>query len=415
MPGQVDVDSHFMHGIQELLLKSRILPEVTLDSHKVPEASKREALEAHVTKLRQLDKAPADEGAAPVPVCAVPNFVEEAELLSWAGVGFGEVESYKIMCSLRNLAAKEKDAGLSKLRFWGKVLGTDADYYVAEAQREGGGGGDEEPDPDAEPSGQGVNQYTYYVTTDLCGDWLRLPDIKPKEIIAARGIKRMVTGNPNAKVITHPAFSGSEQVLLRAQIARITADTVLCVKGYLKKQDEEDEASPIEENPEFVSPLPADLMKKEAWCHMQPHILLNGRTTYQDLPDAEVDDGKALAKAMEEREADPPRQLLRDVETDGLRWTIKQAGDATLYGNLSDPTGRPRCSAVVYVRSLSWPGAVCAIRNGQFTNIYVGHGLAAGEPGFFPPAPPDVQDEPEDQADQDEPQGMPEEEAPADD
>ena len=55
------------------------------------------------------------------------------------------------MCSLRNLAAKEKD-GLNKLRFWGKarhlegndvagfavlkelqVLGTEADYYVAEA------------------------------------------------------------------------------------------------------------------------------------------------------------------------------------------------------------------------------------------------------------------------------------------
>lgn len=97
----------------------------------------------------------------------------------------------QVMCSLRNLAANQKD-GLNKLRFWGKaghghtglegskgrklqVLGTEADYYVAEAatdtfdgafcvwlqagvglcmsgqaQRDGG---DEDPDPDADQPG----------------------------------------------------------------------------------------------------------------------------------------------------------------------------------------------------------------------------------------------------------------------
>ena len=68
----------------------------------------------------------------------------------WIPMGF--CSELQVMCSLRNLAAKEKD-GLNKLRFWGKarhlegndipgfavlkepqVLGTEADYYVAEAQ-----------------------------------------------------------------------------------------------------------------------------------------------------------------------------------------------------------------------------------------------------------------------------------------
>ena len=82
---------------------------------------------------------------------------------------------------------------------------------------------------DPHATGQGVNQFTYYVTNDLAGDWRRLPDIKPKEaaglelveevrcamqavllqdcthswlreqIIAARAIKRLVTGNAGSK------------------------------------------------------------------------------------------------------------------------------------------------------------------------------------------------------------------------
>lgn len=390
---------------------SRLVKEQQIAPEPAPATQEdTEAVAQYVKKLRQLDQAPNEEGA-PVPVCAIPDFVEEAEMLSWAGVGFGELESYKVMCSLRNLAAKEKDKGLAKLRFWGKVLGTEADYYVAEAQREGGGDADgEDPDPDAEPSGQGANQYTYYVTNDLAGEWRRLPDIKPREIIAARAIKRLMSGNAKAKVVTHPYFDGKEEVLLRAQIARITGDTIICVKGYLKREEEED--APIEENTEFVCPPPAELLKKEAWTHMQPHILKNGRTTHKEIPDEDEDNAAQVAKEREAQAADPARDLIRGLTGDGLEWTIKQAGDSTLYRNPMDPSGKPKSNAVTYVRSLSWPGAVCVVRGGHFANLYVGYGLAAGEPDFFFPAPPDVQDEPLDPGEVDEPQGPAEEEAP---
>jgi len=395
------------HGLVEVL--SRMVKEQAMAPAKAAaNEMETEAVADQVKKLQQLDKAPVDEEGGAIPVCAIPDFVEEAEMLSWAGVGFGEIESYKVMCSLRNLAAKEKDAGLVKLRFWGKVFGQDADYYVAEAQRDGGGEEGEE-DPDAEPAGTGVNQYTYYVTNDLTSDWRKLPDIKPKQIIAARSIKRLLTGNAGSKVVTHPYFAGKEEVLLRAIIARITADTVICVKGYLVKEEDD---GPIVPNEEFSCPADAVLAKKDAWMHMQPHILLNGRTTHKEIPEGEEEEELKLAAAMrEEQAADPQKEVLRSLEGDGLDWTIKQAGDATLCKDAANPE-QTRSNCVTYLRSLSWPGAVCVIRGGHFANLYVGNGLKAGEPSFFIPAPPDVQDEPEDPGEVEEPQGEVEAEAP---
>merc|ERR1719221_275493 len=193
-----------------------------------------EARANYVEKLKLVEQVPAEEDT-PIAVVGIPDFMQESEILAWAGVGFGKMESYKIMCSLRGLAHKEAEAGYSNVRFWGKILGSNADYYIAEAAREGGGDPDpEDPDP-PEPAGTGANTFVYYVTTDLCEPWAKLPDIKPSEIVAARRIKKVMTGDPTAKVITHPFFPGTEEVLLRAQIARITADTVLCMKGKLIK------------------------------------------------------------------------------------------------------------------------------------------------------------------------------------
>jgi len=122
------------------------------------------------------------------------------------------------------------------IRLWGKILGTDADYYIAEAFKEGEVGEPDESDQTAEPSGVGANKYTYFVTNDLAAqEWVRLPNVRPKEIVAARRIKKLMSGNINNTVITHPPFPGNEQVLLRAQIARIAADVTLMFKDYLKR------------------------------------------------------------------------------------------------------------------------------------------------------------------------------------
>lgn len=384
------------YGLVEVV--SRLVKEPPTELA-TPEIVPEEAITEYVKKARDLDAVPSDEDGTQIPICAIPDFMEDAEMFSWAGVGFGKLESYKVMCSLRKLAAQEKDAGFIKLRFWGKILGTERDYFIAEVQRDGGGDDPEADDPDAEPAGSGANQYTFYATSDLRDNWHRLPDIKPSAIISARMIKRLVTGNLKAKVISHPFFDGLEELLLRAQIARINADTLLCVKGRLTKEEED---SPIEENQEFQCPPVNELLKKENWTHMQPHILRNGRTTHKELPD-EDEFPEEAATAKEEQEADPVREVLRTIDKDDLKWAIKQMGDLALYRSSGE--GPPKSNAVTCVKSLTWPGAVCVARGNQSANIYVGYGIAAREPDFFLPAPPDVQDEPDDPGECPEPQG----------
>eukprot|EP00429_Kryptoperidinium_foliaceum_P067176 CAMPEP_0176054900 /NCGR_PEP_ID=MMETSP0120_2-20121206/27322_1 /TAXON_ID=160619 /ORGANISM="Kryptoperidinium foliaceum, Strain CCMP 1326" /LENGTH=428 /DNA_ID=CAMNT_0017388377 /DNA_START=90 /DNA_END=1376 /DNA_ORIENTATION=- len=357
------------------------------------------ALEEHVKKARELDKLPETEDGE-VTICTVPDFNEEAEMFASAGIGLGETESYKVMCSLRNMAAKKQE--LNKVRFWGKVLGTDADYYIAEAA--GGDGGEAEEGEEMDAPGTGANTFTYFYTTDLSGSWEQLPHIKPSQIVAARMIKRLLTGNPKAKVITHPFFDAPEEVLLRAQIARISADTVLCVKGVLIEDEEGGEPGP---NEEFVMPPASELLSRKAWTHMVPHILNNGRTAHKELPDQE-EDPQGYAAAKEEQEADPPMKLLRGLDEDGLQWVVKQTGDTALYKSLAD--GVARSNAVTSVRCLTWPGAVCIAQKTSYANLYIGYGLRAGERDFFPPAPPDVQDEPVDPGEVPEPQGTEEEE-----
>merc|ERR1719456_1826543 len=114
------------------------------------------------------------------------------------------------------------------------------------------GAGEEDPnEPEKEPAGVGANKYTYWVTSEPCAGWVKLGEVSPAHVIASRQIKRMFTGNLDAKVVSHPHFPGDEKALLRAQIARITADTVLCINGFLAPSEEDPEQ--IGENPDFFS------------------------------------------------------------------------------------------------------------------------------------------------------------------
>lgn len=398
----IEEKPHDPHKLLEVLsraIKEPAKPAPVLD------VAVLEKQAAYAVKVKEAGVVPVEESGEPAAVCAIPNFMEEATMLEWAGVGFGDVESYNIMMSLRALAAKKQGGGMSKLRLWGKIMGQESDYWVAEAQEDGGegAGGDDAGEELAEPSGQGANTYKYYVTGDLFDEWVQLDDVRASEIVAARKIKRMLTGRLDAPVVAHPHFPGSEAKLLRAQIARIAADTLLCIKGYLKRDGEEEgEGGEIKPDEEWGQNCPpaAELCKLSMWTHMQAHILKSGRTTHPEVPDEggedEENDG-VRAKLLAEIEADPGRDLLQPTDSDGLSWAVQQSGDLATYAGTS--------SAVTFVRSLTWPGAVCVAKGTNFVNLYVGNGLVAGEPDFFICAPPDVQEEPEDPGEQPEPQG----------
>ena len=97
------------------------------------------------------------------------------------------------------------DSGANRIRFWGKIRGTACDYYVAEGEVEGGEeeGGEERP-PDFEPNGSGINKFTYWVAHSSLGAWTKLPDLSPKDVGAARGIKVLFSGDLQRTIYTNP-------------------------------------------------------------------------------------------------------------------------------------------------------------------------------------------------------------------
>lgn len=116
--------------------------------------------------------------------------MEEGRWFENVGVGFGEELTYKIFKSFERFSIVKQ---LKQLKFWGKILGQKKDYYVAEGVSEGGEDG--ELKPGVEPRGQGVNKMTYWVSTDLNGDWTELPLVTPQQMQVSRRIKYMFTGD----------------------------------------------------------------------------------------------------------------------------------------------------------------------------------------------------------------------------
>lgn len=84
---------------------------------------------------------------------------------------------------------------MKELKFWGKIIGSESDYFIAEGIAEAGGEEGELP-PEVEGKGTGVNKQTYWVCADLLvGEWKELPLITPDQINASRRIKYQFTGN----------------------------------------------------------------------------------------------------------------------------------------------------------------------------------------------------------------------------
>jgi radial spoke head protein 4A len=61
------------------------------------------------------------------------------------------------------------------------------------------------------------------------------------DITAARKITKFFTGDLEADVVSYPPFPGKEKHLLRAQIARIAASTIVSPKGFYMLEEEADQ------------------------------------------------------------------------------------------------------------------------------------------------------------------------------
>ncbi|KAG7274283.1 hypothetical protein CRUP_037210 [Coryphaenoides rupestris] len=316
----------------------------------------------------------------------LPNVNEISYYLEQAGVGLGREEMQRIFLALKQLVETQP---LQRCRLWGKILGTDGNYIVAEAEyREGeevpedeegedvtrDDGDDEEeeekeeaeeadalprstykppPTVPKEANGSGANKCVYYVCKEPGLPWVKLPPVTPAQINAARNIRKFFTGRLEDPISSYPPFPGNETNYLRAQIARISAGTQVSPKGFYQFGEEEEEDEPeappdsYEQNPDFEG-IPAPKMAESLsnWVHHVQHILQQGRCAWVNLADKPED----------------------ELDEDGEY-------------------------AVAVLRSNLWPGAHAYACGKKFENIYVGWGLKLAGEGHTPLMPPAPQTE----------------------
>eukprot|EP00929_Paragymnodinium_shiwhaense_P027350 TRINITY_DN16067_c0_g1_i1.p1 TRINITY_DN16067_c0_g1~~TRINITY_DN16067_c0_g1_i1.p1 ORF type:complete len:528 (+),score=123.05 TRINITY_DN16067_c0_g1_i1:73-1584(+) len=435
-------------ALAQLETLSRHLKKSTFRGESAPEESKPVSVDEACEELRRrwcgesvsLVRPPSDPTAAPKVLAAVQNFMEDSAMFEWAGVGFGKQESFHVAMSLRKLAADTPS--LDSLRLWGKILGTGGDYYVAEGVLQAPPppplSAPPQPTPpfvlpgtpeyDVEPRGQGANACAYWVSKGGSAPWVRLPAARASHISAARRMQKLMSGDLASAVLSSPWFPGEERHLLRAQIARISASTVLAVKGWYEVDEETEQKNKIKlaEDPAGSFPGQDELGTQAGWVHASPYLLQTGRSVWPDLdaigaadppvlPEKELND---LMQARDEKDSEKP--ILESIEADleerkpddseaegSIAWQIKIHGDKGLYN------GGEVSHRVTSVRSLIWPGAVAVAQGKRFANLYVGYGLKCGTlvPGdklsklplplrgtcpFAPLEPEEIMEEPDD-------------------
>lgn len=358
----------------------------------------------NIVKEKELLQVPMNkeegEEAEPTPVTQtnyVPDYHSLFKQISWSGIGLSEKESYLLKNSLRNLSVK---IGNGNIQFFGKIYGTEKDYYIAEGIDIEVGEINYDADQEHRKE-DGVNRNTFYVTNDLSEPWVELPDVKPSQIRVARQIRYNFTGNLNREIFTNPHFHGQEQHLLRCQIARIYHGTKLVPSmGHYIIEDPE---SPFRqlgkaENQKIFKHN--DLINMKNWIHYPPGILKEGRVSHfievpEDQPDLDPEEfkKKIIMNDPFDKRIKPiteDKQIISNAFTQIKisPWKLTQHYESTVYINPYikmidetspdfDPTqvkDNQLDYSLICIKSLIWPGSYNFYINKEPYFFYFGNG-----------------------------------------
>ncbi|EPY24144.1 flagellar radial spoke protein [Strigomonas culicis] len=279
------------------------------------------------------------------------DVVAEQRVLNTVGTGVPPEESYRLLVGLQSLARTEP---VATVRLWGKVMGSRADYYIAEARLDANRAPEEEePMEDEEEegvpvsqiadvlasymvkphhatpreeAGKGLNELLYYAaSTQNPTVWTRLPDVTPQQVVTARIVRCGFTGDLDARVLSHPKFPGQERHYLRAQIARINCATLVAPRDMYTA----DGALPDEEEDENGNPLPppTEVPAYSSVPPLQP----------QEEPDPE--DAEAVAPVKAWFTGYPDDELLQ-----GKYW-VHTAPTLLRCGRVTQPADQPPVDA----------------------------------------------------------------------
>ncbi|XP_057315110.1 radial spoke head protein 4 homolog A-like [Hydractinia symbiolongicarpus] len=369
----------------------------------------------------------------------LPDIMENAFYFEQAGVGLGREEQFRTFLALKQLTDTYR---LKSCRFWGKILGIQSNYIIAEVEFRPGedphyNNGEEMekndvdnsplsspaftsengeeienqdvPKPNYKPPvvipqevyGEGCNAKVYYVCNDAGLSWHRLPPVTPQQIQVARQIRKLMTGDLDAPVVSYPPYPGNEANYLRAQIARISAATHISPQGYYifeedeEEEDEEEGRTSFVTNEDFEGIPVGDLCDPSFafWVHHNQYILPQGRTSWfdpnfkneEEIEDEEDEEEEEREEPEDTEPEEGPALLTPLSEDEAIKdtpaWTaIKSTSLVSQY-------------AIAVMHSNLWPGAHAFATDKKFDNVYIGHGLKYSAENYSPPPPPAVQDE----------------------
>jgi len=304
----------------------------------------------------------------------VPDIMGEAALLNWSGVSLGEGEVCKVMLSIRKLARAHPE--FKSVRFFGKMLGRNADYFICEGEMTGP---DELAPTGLPPNHAGRrniekvihhNKLKYYVCAYPGADWTALPNVRLDQLQAVGAVRKLLTGNLKAPFASYPPFPGeTEAQYLRAKIAFIAAHTVLSPAGYFKE---------IAHDMEHVPPLPDNIIGFSGeWAPPETAVDLEGclkiEAWAKHYPTVEIFDDPEMVKD-EEGNWDPPRfepepYPVRDTAADA---EAEANGKPMWIGRVC--AKQNKAFAPVVLRSVRFPGAVVVAQGPRFVCFYHGWG-----------------------------------------
>ncbi|XP_051473803.1 radial spoke head protein 4 homolog A-like [Apus apus] len=400
------------------------------DEHKVlPTYEASENLKALFLKANGEEQPEEETEETPL-----PNVMETAFYFEQAGIGLSKGETYHIFLALKKLISVQP---IQTCRFWGKILGLEMNYIIAEVQyqegeeeeeaeeeevteetgEERGEVEDKDEEKDEPPkstykpppiipkeeNGTGANKYVYFVCNEPGKPWVKLPPVTPAQIVCARRIKKFFTGRLDAPVVSFPPFPGNEANYLRAQIARISAGTQISPIGFYQfpeeegdeEEEEEGGRDTYEENPEFEPLSVAELVDSgSSWVHHVQCILEQGRCVWFDPFQKSEEEGEEEEEEEEDEKADEPDELQQEIGPPLLTPLSEDEG----FQNIPAWTAQPSTNlipqhAVAILQSNRWPGAYAFASGKKFDNIYFGWGHKYSPENHNPTLPPPVQAE----------------------
>ncbi|KAG9394722.1 Radial spokehead-like protein [Carpediemonas membranifera] len=347
------------------------------------------------------------------------SIMDTLSMLSRHGVHLPETECHRIAVAIHKFV---KSKPCSDLRFFGRLEATsNKPYYVLEAKPD-----DDEPEEEAEEEaaeeeaepgesestvppgppakqvgprtkglpaaderGTGLNEFAYFVSTDL-ETWTRLPDLTPLMLCQSRYMAYRLSGDLGRKLPINKGEAG----YMRCILARIAFSTVVHPKGMYMTDPEAEPDEPVapELDEEWLGTEGIDSL--DSWVHVRNMIYKNGKVSSfeeeeeePEEPEEEEEDDEDDPFAAVKRQAaalacweDPLTAAEEDVFAPrGKRPTalspVTADGKGVWQMRKLGLVSAPR--QVVMLKHTVWPGAMVVATNQAKTYacVYIGDGL----------------------------------------